>query len=369
MPTFPVYADSRGASLAVVGVIIASYGFVQFLLRIPVGYLSDRHGSRLMFIVIGLLANALGSIGMALFPSPLFLVIWRGVHGVGAASWVVTAVYFASFFRADQAGRATGLLLFMTALAQVVVSMAGGLLADNFGVPFTFWASSLIALIGVAAIFLAGERSSLSGPPISLRRFSWLVSRPSLAAASGIAALAHFVTFGLNIAFIPIFADTLGASKTDLGTVTTVSNLAFALASLVGIVGAQKFGQRSFVIVGSVVTTVTVLALPGIHTIPALIALQAINGFARGMVFPVLMGIAISEVPEYERASAMGVFQAVYAIGMFAGPTVAGLGAERLGMHGLFFFVAAFPILGLVVALTWLPSRPVTFRVRTEGDR
>ena len=221
----------------------------------------------------------------------------------------------------------------------------------------------------VAAIFLAGERSSLPGPPISLRRFSWLVSRPSLAAASGIAALAHFVTFGLNIAFIPIFADTLGASKTDLGTVTTVSNLAFALASLVGIVGAQKFGQRSFVIVGSVATTVTVLALPGIHTIPALIALQAINGFARGMVFPVLMGIAISEVPEYERASAMGVFQAVYAIGMFAGPTVAGLVAERLGMHGLFFFVAAFPILGLVVALAWLPSRPVTFRVRTEVDR
>ena len=369
MPAFPVYADSRGASLAVVGVIIASYGFVQFLLRIPVGYLSDRHRSRLTFIVIGLLANALGSVGMALFPSPVLLIVWRGIHGVGAASWVVTVVYFASFFRPDQAARATGLLLFMTALAQVAVSMAGGILAENFGVPFTFWASSLIALIGVAAIFLAGERSSFTGRPMSFRRFSRIISRPSLAAASGIAALAHFVTFGLNIAFIPIFADALGASKTDLGTVTTVSYLAFALASLVGIVGGRKFGQRSFVIVGSIATTLTVLALPAVHAVPALVVLQAINGFARGMVFPVLMGIAISEVPEYERASAMGVFQAVYAIGMFAGPTVAGLVVERLGMHGLFFFVAAFPILGLVVALTWLPSRPVTFRVRTEVDR
>jgi MFS family permease len=364
MPAFPVYADSRGASLAVVGVIIASYGFIQFLLRIPVGYLSDRHGSRLIFIVIGLLANALGSVGMALFPSPALLIVWRGIHGVGAASWVVTAVYFASFFRPDQAGRATGLLLCMTALAQVAVSMAGGILAENFGMPFTFWASSLIALIGVAAIFLVGERSSFAGRPMSLRRFSRIISSPSLAAASGIAALAHFVTFGLNIAFIPIFADALGASKTDLGTVTTVSYLAFALASLVGIVGGRKFGQRSFVVVGSMATTLTILALPAVHAVPALVVLQAINGFARGMVFPVLMGIAISEVPEYERASAMGVFQAVYAIGMFAGPTVAGLVADRLGMNGLFFFIAGFPILGLVVALGWLPPRPVTFRVR-----
>ncbi|MBQ35253.1 MAG: MFS transporter, partial [Gemmatimonadaceae bacterium] len=58
MPTFPVYAEGLGASLTMVGLIIASYGFVQFALRIPIGYLSDRRGARLPFILIGLLANA-----------------------------------------------------------------------------------------------------------------------------------------------------------------------------------------------------------------------------------------------------------------------------------------------------------------------
>jgi MFS family permease len=75
------------------------------------------------------------------------------------------------------------------------------------------------------------------------------------------------------------------------------------------------------------------------------------------MVFPVLMGISIREVTEHERASAMGVFQSVYAIGMFAGPAVAGIIADAIGIKGLFLFIAAFPILGAISALAWLPAR------------
>ena len=75
------------------------------------------------------------------------------------------------------------------------------------------------------------------------------------------------------------------------------------------------------------------------------------------MVFPVLMGISIRDVPEHERASAMGVFQSVYAIGMFAGPAVAGIIADAIGITGLFLFVAAFPVVGALSALVWLPAR------------
>ena len=356
MPTFPVYAESLGASLTVVGLIIASYGLVQFALRIPLGYVSDRRGARLPFIVIGLFANALGAVGMALFPSPFLLIIWRGLHGVGAASFVTSSVYFASFFRPDQATRATGLLVFMTALSQVIISMVGGLLAEHFGMPFTFWTAAIIAIAGVAAMFLAGERAAVVRRPMSVRRFGRVLSNRSLLVASGIGALFQFVTFGLNISFIPIFADSLGASKTDLGTVTTISYITYGLASLAAAVGLRRFNERAFVIGGSLFTALTILILPLVQTFPALLALQAANSFARGLVFPVLMGISIKELPEHERASAMGVFQSVYAIGMFAGPATAGLIADAIGMDALFLVVSLFPILSVVAALLWLPS-------------
>ena len=357
MPTFPVYAEGLGASLTMVGLIIASYGFVQFALRIPIGYLSDKRGSRLPFILIGLLANLVGAVGMALFPTPFLLIVWRGFHGIGAASFVTSAVYFAGFFQPDQTTRATGLLVFMTALSQVVISMAGGILAEQFGVPFTFWSAAVIAAVGFAAMLLAGERAAPVRRPMTIRRFRGVLGIRSLITSSGIGALSQFVTFGLNISFIPIFAHTLGATKTDLGTLTTISYVTYGLAALLSAVGGRRFGERAFVIAGSLFTTVTILVLPAIDTVPVLLLLLTINSFARGMVFPVLMGISIREVPEYERASAMGVFQSVYAIGMFAGPAVAGVVADAIGITGLFLFIAAFPVLSALSALAWLPSR------------
>ena len=366
MPTFPFYAASLGASLTVVGLIIASYGFVQFALRIPVGYFSDRHGARLPFITIGLLANALGAVGMALFPSPLLLILWRGLQGVGAASFVTSSVYFASFFRPHQATRAAGLLVFMTALSQVIVSMAGGLLAERFGMPFTFWTAAVIAVAGIAAMFFAGERAATVRRPISLRRFARVVTIRGLLATSGIGALFQFVTFGLNISFIPIYAHSLGATDTDLGAITTVSYLTYGLASLAAVLGIRRFSERGFIIGGSIFTTLTIVILPLVHTVPLLLALQAVNSLARSLVFPILMGISIKEVPEHERASAMGVFQSIYAIGMFTGPAVAGVIADALGMNGLFLTVALFPLLSVVAALRWLPgaARPFAAGVR-----
>ena len=96
MPAFPDYAESLGASLTVGGLIIAAYGLVQFILRVPIGYLSDRYGIRLPFMALGLIAIAIGAIGMALFPDPVLLIVWRGFHGVGATSFVISAVYFLS---------------------------------------------------------------------------------------------------------------------------------------------------------------------------------------------------------------------------------------------------------------------------------
>ena len=191
---------------------------------------------------------------------------------------------------------------------------------------------------------------------MSIRRLGRVITIRSLLATSGIGALVQFVTFGLNISFIPIFADGLGATKTDLGTITTVSYLTYGIASLAAALGIRRFSERAFVIGGSVITALTIVILPAMHTVPALLVLQAVNGLARGLVFPVLMGISIKEVPEHERASAMGVFQSIYAIGMFSGPAVAGIITDAIGMTGLFLIVSIFPILSIVAALRWLPA-------------
>ena len=368
IPTLAVFAGSVGASLSVIGFIVAAYGFVQFLLRIPVGYLSDRTGKRVPFIIAGLVATAIGDVGMALLSTPWMLVFWRGVHGIGAASFVPLSVYFAGFFRPENATRATALMVALTSGTQVFVSLLGGKLAEEFGAPSTFWAGAIFGVAGIIAMAAAGERPIPAHTPMSLRRFGRVMAVRRLLVVSGLAAINQYLTFALTMGFVPVLADRLGASSTDLGVLTTLGFLAYAVASLIAATAAARIGERNLVVAGSIVAALAALTLPLASTVFQIYALQVVGGLGKGVVFPILMGLAIKSAPESERASAMGVFQAVYAIGMFAGPATAGAVAEAIGLSGLFVFVGFLALGGALIAAVALSDRAASTVRRPAGS-
>ena len=92
-----------------------------------------------------------------------------------------------------------------------------------------------------------------------------------------------------------------------------------------------------------------------------LMAVQICLGFAVGTAYPVLMGMSIVHVDEQERATAMGLHQAVYAIGMFAGPWLSGILAEAIGIRAM-FGVTAF----LALILGFLGTRVLAERPRSS---
>ena len=66
-----------------------------------------------------------------------------------------------------------------------------------------------------------------------------------------------------------------------------------------------------------------------------------------------LMSLSIRNMPLEHRATAMGVFQAMYAVGMLAGPLVSGIVGEKLGLSAV-FSIASLPSF-IIVALAFLP--------------
>jgi DHA1 family multidrug resistance protein-like MFS transporter len=70
------------------------------------------------------------------------------------------------------------------------------------------------------------------------------------------------------------------------------------------------------------------------------------------------MGLSIQQVADAERTTAMGLHQAVYAIGMFGGPWLSGLLADAMGIRSTFGMTA---FLCLVLGLF------VTHRLAAEG--
>jgi MFS family permease len=97
-------------------------------------------------------------------------------------------------------------------------------------------------------------------------------------------------------------------------------------------------------------------AIPYITNVELLYLSQILAGFGRGSAYPILMGLAIARLPDADKATAMGFFQAVYAIGMSSGPVVAGLIGDQWGYTSLFLSSAAVGVVTVVVALG-LPGR------------
>ncbi|HRR91658.1 MAG TPA: MFS transporter, partial [bacterium] len=51
VPILSPYAENLGSSLQMIGFIVGSYGFTQFILRIPLGIWSDKIQKRKPFII------------------------------------------------------------------------------------------------------------------------------------------------------------------------------------------------------------------------------------------------------------------------------------------------------------------------------
>ncbi|MNG22426.1 putative transporter [compost metagenome] len=84
-----------------------------------------------------------------------------------------------------------------------------------------------------------------------------------------------------------------------------------------------------------------------------LAATQAVNGFMQGLILPMLLSLAIRDAQIRERATAMGFYQAVYSIGMFAGPFIAGWMNDEWGIDSGFWLGGCSGAAAAVLAFVW----------------
>ncbi len=352
-PILSVYAQSLGASFTTVGVVVGAYGFVQMWLRIPLGIWSDRLGRRLPFLYAGHFFNLVGCLGLAMAPTPMYLVIFRGVLGISAATWVAFTVLFASYFPANQSPKAMGVITAINGISLITVNGLGGQIAQMWGMGATFYAGAVLAAIGLIATVPIKEHRTHREPP-TFRQIWRIITHPALMLVASITALNHYAFWATTFGFVPVYAADLGASKLTLGIIGVAALVPYTLTAPMNHRFAARLGENRAVFIGILVMAVTMFVVPLINNIPLLAISQGASGFGRGLVYPLLMGLSIREISGEDRATAMGVYQAVYAIGMFLGPTTAGAVADAVGLSGAFIIAGTVSVIAAAAALTLL---------------
>ncbi|MBB6672823.1 MFS transporter [Cohnella nanjingensis] len=363
VPILTPFLEDRGLPMGMIGFIVGSYGLTQMLIRFPLGLYSDRLQRRKPFLFIGMLAG-LGS-------CVLFLTAggWAGplagrlVAGICASTWVAFSVLYASYFAPDQSTKAMGSLSFLTVTGQLTGMTASGYLASQGG-----WNAAFATGIGVAAVgalmtlFVHEPKTAIpahakKGDDVPPRSWIQLLREsPLLIEVSLLSILAHCILFITMFGFTPLQAVKLGASEAQLTWLVIAFMVPHALVSLwTGRYIAPRFGIRPVIIAGFLLAAVCTAAISYSGSLPGLLLTQMFNGIGQALYFPLLLGLAIRDIPPRERATAMGFYQSMYSIGMFAGPYLAGWLNGSGGLRAGFAFGAAIGLIG--AAITGIRAR------------
>lgn len=356
VPTLTPYLSERGLSLQLIGIVLGSYGFVQMFVRFPLGILSDKWGKRKPFIILGMLT---AGISCLLFLIPglwVWPLVGRLMAGVCASTWVAFTVLYASYFGAGQTAKAMGNISFMIVSGQMIGMLISGWLTEGINENAPFILGAIIAGVGLLLAFILKEPKMDQGkqPGMSFAMIKKVVKTKTLLQVSLLSILAHGILFITMFGFTPLKAEELGAGGFGLTAVVFAFMLPHALASIVTARWfTPKFGYWGTIGIGFAVSMICTGAMVFADSLWVLIITQAINGFAQGLHMPLLLGLAIRDVALPGRATAMGLYQAMYAIGMFSGPFLAGWLNESWGLNSGFLFGTLLGFFAVLLAWLW----------------
>jgi predicted MFS family arabinose efflux permease len=337
VPILPTHARSVGATDSQIGLILASYGLTQLLFRLPLGLLSDRLRRKKVFALIGTLLVTASALGLAFSKTPLGLFLFRALSGGAATAWVTISVLYNSQFPIERAVRTAGQLNLMAAVGQILAMSSGGWIAESWGAQAAFLASAAVSLPALLAFSLVKDVRSESGAVITGQAFFRAITTPRLLLVSLLAACSQYAFFATSLGFAAVRAQDLGASDVQLGILTTAVQVTKALGSLLLSVQRRPNSGRAMTAAGLSLIAGTLFVFPALTQFHWLVASQAIIGLGVGIAFPVLMGMALQAVEPEARASAMGVFQSIYALGMTLGPMVSGVISQWWGISGVYW--------------------------------
>ncbi len=216
------------------------------------------------------------------------------------------------------------------------------LLYDKVGMMMICAFSLAAGLIGfVLAFFLRSTKPSNYMNKVSFKELIKVTANKNLVLFSCLALVQQGVQMSTTMSFTNQIVQELGGSNLVIG----VSSIIYMLSAVVfARLASTKFLEMmsiklwicfSFLFLG-----IYCVLVPQTDSIVMVCLLQLIPGIGTGVLFSLLTSSAMQTIPEQKRSTAMGFFQAVYALGMTVFPIISGSIYEHLSMKYAFIFLA-----------------------------
>jgi MFS family permease len=349
LPVFAAGAQrlEGGGDLAMVGMALGAYGLTQALFQIPFGAASDRWG-RKPVIVAGLLLFALGSAVAALAQDLQTVILGRVLQGGGAISAAVTALA-ADLTREEHRTKVMAMIGSSIGLVFAGSLVAAPLLYAAVGLAGIFWLTGLLSLAAIA-LLLFGVPAAPPVPRASGGLAEVLKDGQLMRLNFGVFAL-HLMQTAMWVT-VPAALAAGGKLPTPEHWKVYLPAVLVSFAVMVpAIIAAERRDALKAVFVGAIVLLLVVqvgLHFAGSGLWP--LALWLTLFFVAFNVLEATQPSWISRIaPAHAKGTALGIYNTLQSLGLFAGGALGGWIAQRFGAQAVSLFCAG-------LALAWLAA-------------
>jgi MFS family permease len=273
------------------------------------------------------------------------LALVRLLHGCGMGLYPTAAgAMVADLAPPERRGEMLGFYGAAGSLALGIGPVTGIAIAGWLGFGPLFWIAG--AMAGLAAVLAGAAGETLRQPRPVRFTPAGTVSRAAL--FPGLLAMCLLSSYGVQVAFLPLHADTLGVNA-------GVFFLLFAVTTTLtrGPAGrlSDRVGRPPVAAAGLLLAAVALLLLALAEGLGGIATAGAVYGLAYGVAQPALVAWSVDRAPEGERGRAMGTYHTAFELGIVVGAAASGLVVARWGFAGTFLAAAGVAAAGAGLAL------------------
>ena len=318
LPALPTIAADLGATTAATQMTLTFF-FVGFgLSQLAYGPITDMVG-RKPPLYFGLALFLLGSIGCGLAPDVEWLIGFRLLQGIGAASvMVIPRAVIRDLHTGVEATRLMSTVMLVFSVSPILAPLTGSALIVPFGWRAVFVAVAIVAVLALILVaFVLPEtwpKERRVRPEIAsvLSGYGYLLTHLRFLGLTFIGGLgmASFFSFLASSSFI--YIDHFGLTPTEFSLAFSVNAIGFIGASQFSATLGQRFGMARVVMTAVSIYALFALALfavtlAGSDNLIVLMVLLFCAFAWLGLVIPATMVLALDEHgPIAGMASALG---------------------------------------------------------------
>jgi MFS family permease len=363
----PVYAQTVGVGVAVIGLLIAAYDLAELVAKPLFGALADRRGMK-QTMLAGIALFTLASLAYPLV-DPRLLLIVRFAQGAGAAALSAVSLAMVAAYYREKPGRAYGIYNAIKGAGYVVSPAVGTAIVARSQFSTIFLVSAAIGVVGFI-LSLTLPKPVMDRAPLdddedqfSITSFVSVFRRSDLRPWYLVTVVNMFLV-GILFGFLPVRVHELRYGPIATGIVLTAATASYLLVQPVAGLLADRVRPERTIYVGLAVAALAVMSLGQFRDLPLLTATIA-AGIGIGIVWTNTDVLISGWARSGQLGATMGAAGSFKEFGDMLGPLLIGVLAQALSLSIAFAICGTLGLLSLVLVIRSRPRRIVPGAVDT----